>query len=193
MQGRFVGIKDIIKGFKEILEGVHDKLPEQAFYMVGDIEEVKRRAEEMIKASESKSTSASTTTSAKKEGGPVEKDLDLKYQYGMWTALLADWAKEEDHYRLQSSVEYRLVWNAEQKKQAVAELDARWQKWAESWGTLFAKLPTNATLISATNSAPADWLEKRLHKIGLEIKEKERQKAEAALAAREAEAAATKH
>jgi len=38
-QGRYVKISDTIKGFKEILEGKHDSLPEQAFYMVGTINE----------------------------------------------------------------------------------------------------------------------------------------------------------
>ncbi len=37
--GRYVKIKDTVQGFKEILEGKHDKLPEQAFYMVGTIDE----------------------------------------------------------------------------------------------------------------------------------------------------------
>merc|ERR1711968_403071 len=38
--GRFVGLDDTIKGFKEILSGAHDDLPEGAFYMVGGIDEV---------------------------------------------------------------------------------------------------------------------------------------------------------
>jgi F-type H+-transporting ATPase subunit beta len=37
--GKYVKIEDTVKGFKEILEGKHDNLPEQAFYMVGSIEE----------------------------------------------------------------------------------------------------------------------------------------------------------
>ncbi len=40
MQGRYVKIADTIKGFKEIVEGKHDDIPEQAFYMKGTIEEV---------------------------------------------------------------------------------------------------------------------------------------------------------
>ncbi|MBZ5512616.1 MAG: F0F1 ATP synthase subunit beta [Acidobacteriia bacterium] len=40
MQGRYVKIQDTIKGFKEIIEGKHDDVPEQAFYMKGTIEEV---------------------------------------------------------------------------------------------------------------------------------------------------------
>ncbi len=39
--GKYVKIANTVRGFKEILEGKHDKLPEQAFYMKGDISEVK--------------------------------------------------------------------------------------------------------------------------------------------------------
>ncbi len=38
-EGRYVSIRDTVRGFKEILEGQHDGLPEQAFYMKGSIEE----------------------------------------------------------------------------------------------------------------------------------------------------------
>jgi len=38
-EGKYVKLEDTIKGFKEIIEGKHDDLPEQAFYMVGTIEE----------------------------------------------------------------------------------------------------------------------------------------------------------
>ena len=40
-------IKDTIKGFKEILDGKHDELPEQAFYMIGTIEQALEKAEKM--------------------------------------------------------------------------------------------------------------------------------------------------
>src|SRR6267142_166122 len=39
-EGKYVKLEDTIKGFKEIIEGKHDDVPEQAFYMVGTIEEV---------------------------------------------------------------------------------------------------------------------------------------------------------
>ena len=45
--GKYVKLEDTIKSFKEILEGKHDDLPEQAFYMVADIEEAKQKAEKM--------------------------------------------------------------------------------------------------------------------------------------------------
>jgi F-type H+-transporting ATPase subunit beta len=46
-QGRYVKIADTIKGFKEIIEGKHDDIPEQAFYMKGTIDEVVQEAEKM--------------------------------------------------------------------------------------------------------------------------------------------------
>jgi F-type H+-transporting ATPase subunit beta len=42
-----VAIADTVRGFKEIVEGKHDELPEQAFYMVGTIEEAVEKAKEM--------------------------------------------------------------------------------------------------------------------------------------------------
>ena len=42
--GKYVKVEDTVKGFKEILEGKHDDLPEQAFYMVGTIEEAVEKA-----------------------------------------------------------------------------------------------------------------------------------------------------
>jgi F-type H+-transporting ATPase subunit beta len=40
-EGKYVSIKETVRGFKEILEGKHDSKPESAFYMVGTIDEVK--------------------------------------------------------------------------------------------------------------------------------------------------------
>jgi len=47
VEGKYVKIEDTIRGFKEICEGKHDDLPEQAFYMVGTIEEAKAKAERL--------------------------------------------------------------------------------------------------------------------------------------------------
>ena len=46
-EGRYVPIKDTVRGFQEILEGKHDALPELAFYMVGPIEEAVEKAERL--------------------------------------------------------------------------------------------------------------------------------------------------
>ncbi len=45
--GKYVAIRETVRGFKEILDGNHDELPEQAFYMVGGIEEAVEKAREM--------------------------------------------------------------------------------------------------------------------------------------------------
>ena len=47
MAGKYVPIQETIRGFKEIAEGKHDEIPEQAFYMVGGIEEVLEKTEKM--------------------------------------------------------------------------------------------------------------------------------------------------
>lgn len=50
MQGKFVSIADTIKGFKEILEGKCDDLPEAAFLFVGTIEEAREKAKSMMES-----------------------------------------------------------------------------------------------------------------------------------------------
>jgi F-type H+-transporting ATPase subunit beta len=45
--GKYVELKDTIAGFKGILDGKYDNIPEMAFYMVGGIDEVLAKAEKM--------------------------------------------------------------------------------------------------------------------------------------------------
>jgi F0F1-type ATP synthase beta subunit len=45
-----VPLKDTIKSFQEIVEGKHDSLPEQAFYMVGGVEEAVEKGKKMASA-----------------------------------------------------------------------------------------------------------------------------------------------
>jgi F-type H+-transporting ATPase subunit beta len=45
--GVYVRLEDTIRGFREILDGKHDELPEQAFYLQGPIEQVVEQAEQM--------------------------------------------------------------------------------------------------------------------------------------------------
>lgn len=47
--GKYVSLKETIRGFREIAEGKHDHLPEQAFYMLGSIDEAEAKAKEMEK------------------------------------------------------------------------------------------------------------------------------------------------
>ncbi len=47
LEGKYVKIEDTVRSFKEIVEGKYDEIPEQAFYMVGTIEEALAKAEKM--------------------------------------------------------------------------------------------------------------------------------------------------
>ena len=46
--GKYVPISETVRGFKEIIEGKHDDLPEQAFFMVGGIDEAVEKARKMM-------------------------------------------------------------------------------------------------------------------------------------------------
>jgi F-type H+-transporting ATPase subunit beta len=46
-EGRYVRIEDTIRGFQEILDGKHDEVPEQAFFLCGGIEDVVAEAERL--------------------------------------------------------------------------------------------------------------------------------------------------
>jgi F-type H+-transporting ATPase subunit beta len=48
--GKYVKVEDTVSGFKEIVEGNLDDIPEQAFYMVGDLNEVKAKAERLARS-----------------------------------------------------------------------------------------------------------------------------------------------
>ncbi len=50
--GEYVSIADTVRGFKAILDGEHDDLPEQAFYMIGAVEQAVEKAQEMASAAE---------------------------------------------------------------------------------------------------------------------------------------------
>ena len=47
LEGRYVKLEDTIRGFKELVEGKYDDIPEQAFYMMGTLEEALERAKRL--------------------------------------------------------------------------------------------------------------------------------------------------
>ncbi len=49
-KGKYVPLKETVRSFKEVVDGKHDDIPEQAFYMQGSIDDVLERAEQMRKA-----------------------------------------------------------------------------------------------------------------------------------------------
>ncbi|SQA14577.1 ATP synthase subunit beta, sodium ion specific [Streptobacillus moniliformis] len=48
MKGKYVTLRETIRGFKEILDGKHDELPEQAFLYVGTIDEAVAKAKDLM-------------------------------------------------------------------------------------------------------------------------------------------------
>ena len=48
--GKYVPLKETVAGFREIVDGKHDELPEQAFYMVGAIEQAVERGKQLANA-----------------------------------------------------------------------------------------------------------------------------------------------
>jgi F-type H+-transporting ATPase subunit beta len=50
LEGKYVKLEDTIRGFREIIDGKHDDVPEQAFFLQGTIEDVRKRAEQMATA-----------------------------------------------------------------------------------------------------------------------------------------------
>jgi ATP synthase F1 beta subunit len=77
MQGKLVPLKDTIQGFKEILEGKYDHLPEPAFYMVGPIQEVEAKASRMAQAA-----AKEDTKEVKKEVNKEQELQSLEEQEG---------------------------------------------------------------------------------------------------------------
>jgi F-type H+-transporting ATPase subunit beta len=49
LEGKYVKLEDTVRGFRELVDGKHDDLPEQAFYMVGTIEEAVERAKTLAR------------------------------------------------------------------------------------------------------------------------------------------------
>ena len=47
MKGAYVDIKDTVQGFREIVDGEHDNVPEQAFYLVGTIADAMEKAKKL--------------------------------------------------------------------------------------------------------------------------------------------------
>lgn len=65
MEGKFVPVKETVRGFKEILEGKHDSIPESAFLFAGTIDDVLKKAEELKAQEEKKKAEADSKSEVK--------------------------------------------------------------------------------------------------------------------------------
>ncbi len=97
-EGRLVPIKDTIQAFKEILAGEHDDLPEQAFYMVGDIKEVQSKARTMagteVKQDETKKKGANDANFKEEDVSEESLKAFATTVYSMFEEQCAEEIKE---------------------------------------------------------------------------------------------------
>ncbi|HSK85988.1 MAG TPA: F0F1 ATP synthase subunit beta, partial [Rubrobacter sp.] len=69
LEGKFVELDETIRSFKEVVEGKHDELPEQAFYLVGGIDEAVDKARKSSGEEESEDEESSDEDSGEEESG----------------------------------------------------------------------------------------------------------------------------
>jgi len=76
LEGKFVELEDTIRSFKEVVEGRHDELPEQAFYLVGNIDEAVEKARGLSGEEEDESPEGedSEQTEEEQEDEPAEDE-----------------------------------------------------------------------------------------------------------------------
>jgi len=69
-KGQYVPVAETVRGFKEILEGKHDDVPEQNFYMKGNIDTIKEGSEGEKKAEDEQKSEAKPSASPKESSTP---------------------------------------------------------------------------------------------------------------------------
>jgi F-type H+-transporting ATPase subunit beta len=73
IEGKFVELEDTIRSFKEVVEGRHDELPEQAFYLVGNIDEAVEKAKQISGEEEEESEEGGEGEEESEEEGEPEE------------------------------------------------------------------------------------------------------------------------
>lgn len=128
MEGRLVPLPKTLQGFKEILDGTHDALPESAFFMVGDIDEVKTRAAALMKeaaAAESKDKGGATSSSSS------EPQADFKTRYMAWARHLLAESRAIGHQALKENRAYQK--NGKVTKTQTFMMDYLWDRIEGIW------------------------------------------------------------
>lgn len=96
--GKFVPLEETITSFAEILKGTYDDIPEQAFYMVGNIKDVQEKASKMAKSLEGKKVGSAAATAAAAQyslGGQADILSKGMEQYGIKSDKSASQIKDE--------------------------------------------------------------------------------------------------
>jgi ATP synthase F1 beta subunit len=131
--GVFVDLKDTIKGFREIMAGKFDHFPEQAFYMVGTIEDVAKKAEVIAAdVAKSRGTSGGEKKDDKKGAAPTEKKTADSATILAKLQKMADGAKADQLKRAatiaaadKNDGELRPGWAFPKKDQ----IESKWASW----------------------------------------------------------------
>jgi len=135
MKGKFVSLKETISGFKSILAGEYDHLPDAAFYMVGGIEEVLEQAKRLTK--DSAASNQTTEEKDKKKADPSQqsgrKTLDEVFAAAQKSAKTI---QERELKRAKDATEQAKIkaeWENWEKEAAAekAEMEAKLKKKAE--------------------------------------------------------------
>jgi len=131
--GVFVDLKDTIKGFREIIGGKYDHLPEQAFYMVGTIDDVVKKAEQ-IAADVAKSRGNTEVKKDDKKAAAASTDRKVADSATVLAKLqkMANDAKADQLKRAaviaaadKNDGELRVGWAFPKKDQ----IESKWSKW----------------------------------------------------------------
>ena len=125
--GVFVNVQDTISGFKGIIDGKFDDIPEVAFYMVGNIDQVLEKAKKL--AAEDTEPQQAKKEEEKKEGAaaPVEPASNNKFNKDNIEKL---YSASKEAAALVKAHELRLA-DTPLKKQAVEQFWQEWEKKAE--------------------------------------------------------------
>ena len=142
--GVFVNVKDTIVGFKGIIEGKYDDIPEVAFYMVGGIDQVLEKAKKLAQEEMSESTD-------QKSNNQSNEVVESKNKFTKENVMKLYEDSKEAAKRVKAH-ELRLA-DTPLKKQAVEQFWAEWEKKAESelqteW---LAKVDEYATIANQKN------------------------------------------
>jgi len=142
MKGQFVDLEETIIGFSEIMKGKYDNLPEQSFYMVGNIQMVVKKAE-MIAADLAASKARQEKSDAKKEekkedkkGGIIDTTGPIEDQIREKILKIAQNAKEAE---LKKAADIKAKWKAGGSLQPgwsypkEEEIKEKWDKWQKKY------------------------------------------------------------
>eukprot|EP01092_Planopodium_desertum_P003849 TRINITY_DN17429_c0_g1_i1.p1 TRINITY_DN17429_c0_g1~~TRINITY_DN17429_c0_g1_i1.p1 ORF type:complete len:661 (+),score=201.74 TRINITY_DN17429_c0_g1_i1:36-2018(+) len=122
MQGKFVDLKDNIAGFKSILAGEYDTLPEPAFYMVGPIDEVIAKAKKLAREA------GSPTDDKDKKKRTTDDDAEYIRTIRKINAdaFSIFWDRTK---KLAASIEQRQLNTAKTTGADAGEIEKRWKQW----------------------------------------------------------------